>query len=463
MFSDSSIPPSMAYLLHAPCTSCRTNHCRGCFSPVACQTSCKGPSKNLKCNVLTCCAEVRAIAIFETLGGFDRQFMSERAASDSRALAMSKTKSTSKSVGPGGTGYGTGGTHYNPAAYSLSSKSKQKVPEQTAEKMRTHWDNVILRTFDLLAELLPSPYADNPQAYDMLPHASIGHLISLSQLPTLLATLLRNDSVTDWIARKETYNAMLSLLRRMADCELTIQCLIGQRWETATTCGLEDWMWDDGEMTWTTNSTGDLEILPPLYTYFKKLTKQSEAFLAGATQILGEGDNGNEIDETMIQGTSLCGDIIAARDDLERVIAVLGLPPSSVDRDNRMDQTDTATHTRPTSRGKGRDLTIHVDKLYEEACEKLCFKHVSLAENAATATGGLYYADYNYADQLNLTQNSTRNPKSRLHLLKELAVTATSLPAGVWVRVDEVRNDAMSVLSALYRLVDSVLVHVAKL
>ena len=32
---------------------------------------------------------------------------------------------------------------------------------------------------------------------------------------------------------------------------------------------------------------------------------------------------------------------------------------------------------------------------------------------------------------------------NRPHLVKELAVTATSLPPGVWVRVDEVRNDAM--------------------
>ncbi|KAF8963849.1 hypothetical protein BDZ97DRAFT_1904683 [Flammula alnicola] len=405
MFSDTALPPSLTYLLHAPCSSCGTNHCRGCFASIACPKSCKGPSKNPKCAVLTCCAEVRAIAIFETLGGFDRQFISDRAESDSRALAMAKSKSisASQSVGPGGTGYGTdnaGGYGYN--APARNPKSKQKPLQEFVPKKETHWDNVVLRTLNILVELLPAPYVDAPQVYDMLPHASIGYILSLSQLPTLLATLLRNDSLTDWISRKETYNAMLSLLRRMADCELTIQCLIGQHWKTATTCGLENWMWDDGEIIWSTNGAGDLEILPPLYTYFKKLTKQSEAFLAGAMQMLGAMK-------------------LKARH-------LYSYPPPK--------------------KGKGRDVSIHVDKVYEEACESLSFKHVSLAEDATTPATGLHYANYNYAQLLTQTQSSTRQPKSRLHLLKELAVTATSLPPGVWVRVDEVRNDAIKVMIA---------------
>ena len=71
--------------------------------------------------------------------------------------------------------------------------------------------------------LLPSPYSDSDKVYDVLPHQSIGSLLSLSQLPELLGTLLRNDSVTDWIARIDLYQSMLGLLRRMADCELTMQ------------------------------------------------------------------------------------------------------------------------------------------------------------------------------------------------------------------------------------------------
>ena len=362
-------------------------------------------------------------------------------------MAKTKTKAASQSVGPGGTGYGIESrVNYN---YAKPGRGKE-APKRTKA---TSWEIVVVRALQLLVELLPAPYSDTAHVYDMLPHATIGHLLSLSQIPTLLASLLRNDSVTDWITRKETYNVMLSLLRRMADSELTVRCLIGQQWEVSSTCGLEDWMWDDGEITWTTDASGEVEVVPPLYTYFKKLTKQSEAFLAGAVQMFDEVGEA-EVDEMIIQGTSLCGDIIAARDDLERAITFLGQPSSDTDRETQSKQEDSArNHGRKKGKdkGKGRDIQIQVDKAYEEACEKLSFKHVSLADDATTEHGsGLHYAGYNYAAQLSQTQNASRNPKNRLHLLKELAVTATSLPPGVWVRVDEVRNDAMYVQHPSY-------------
>ena len=332
---------------------------------------------------------------------------------------------------------------------SRGSKYKAPATKSNADDVASRWDKMVVHALATLTELLPAPYTDNPHAYDILPHASIGHLLSLSQLPVLLADLLRNDSVTDWISRKETYNAMLSLLRRMADNELTIQCLIGQRWEMDKSCDLECWMWKDGDITWTRNSKGDLEVVPPLYSYFKKLTKQSEAFQAGAMQVLGEAgeDGGDDVDDTMIQGTSLCGDIIAARDALERAITLLGLSSNNLESDSQAPEANHSNQFSRKGKGKGKDLFINIDKVYIDACERLAFKHVSLWEASSDGNAELNYTNnYNYASQLKQTENATRLPKSRLHLVKELAVTATSLPAGVWVRVDEVRNDAMCVL-----------------
>ncbi|KAF5312406.1 hypothetical protein D9619_002657 [Psilocybe cf. subviscida] len=442
-------PSSMVYLLHISCQSCRTNHCRGCLQPITCPRNCKGPTKNPDCSVLTCCAEIRAIAMFETLGGFDREFMADKAQSNTRAVAKahSKKKAASDSVGPGGTGYGTGRS-----AGSYGGPSAAKPREYKASKAASTWDKIVLKTLTTLVGLLPEPYADEPQVYDMLPHALIGHLISLSQLPALLGSLLRNDSVTDWIARSDTYYATLSLLRRMADCELTIQCLIGQQTEMESTCGLENWMWNDGEIVWKRDSSGNLEIVPPLYMHFKKLTRQCEAFLDGASRMLeAGGDQDGEVDETVIQGTSICGDIIAAKDDLERAITILGQSAPSDERENRASEANGQTNnTRQGGKGKGkaRDLSLNVDKVYEEACERLCFKHVSFADDATGPDGGLIYSNFMYGASLTQTQTATRLPKSRLHLLKELAVTATSLPSGVWVRVDEVRNDALKIMIA---------------
>ncbi|KAF8807941.1 hypothetical protein BYT27DRAFT_7242326 [Phlegmacium glaucopus] len=410
----------------------------GCFTPLSCRVTCKGPSKNNNCAMTQCCAESRAIAIFEVLGAFDRQFLGERAIANSRALATVASAPKGNSVGPGGTGYGTDGH----TAYKRSG-SKADATTDKPNASASRWEKMAVHALATLTELLPAPYTDNPQVYDMLPHASIGHLLSLSQIPVLLADLLRNDSVIDWISRKEIYNAMLSLLRRMADSELTIQCLIRQRWEMDKSCDLENWMWEDGEITWNKTIKGDIEVAPPLYSHFKKLTKQSEAFLGGAMQVLGgEGEDG-DVEDTMIQGASLCGDIIAARDALGRAITLLGLSSSNLETDNRATQ-----EARLSDKGKGKGGFINIDKVYVDACEQLAFRHVSLWEASSKSDAGLSYINHNYAHQLAQTQNATRLPKSRLHLVKELAVTATSLPVGVWVRVDDVRNDAIKVMIA---------------
>lgn len=244
-------PPSLVVLLHATCQSCKAVHCRGCFKLLSCQPRCKGTKNNEQCPVLTCCAEVRAIALFEALGGFDRQYLGERATSDTRSkeAAAKYRKSTVNSVGPGGTGYGTGAstsyyyggpTHGGYDDYDDEWDAFNNFPgskrrgrggghqrgrgqSSTAVALANHWDELLVRALSTITALLPSPYSDDAQVYDMLPHSSITQLLALSQLPELLASLLRNDSITDWTTRSDLYNAMLTLLRRMADCELTLE------------------------------------------------------------------------------------------------------------------------------------------------------------------------------------------------------------------------------------------------
>jgi baculoviral IAP repeat-containing protein 6 len=291
-----------------------------------------------------------------------------------------------------------------------------------------------MRALTTLTDLLPSPYAESAQVFDLLPHRSIGLLLSLSKLPDLLGGLLRNDSVTDWIARGKTYHTMISLLRRMADCELTIQVLIGQRWEMAKSPGLESWMWGEGDIVWAKGKDNTVESSPPLYEHFRKLTRQCEAFLAGASRIMEtNGDESEEVEETMVQAASLCGDIIAAKGDMERVMSVLGVASSS-----DVGVSDSSSDKK--EKGKNKDPSVELEKAYSVACEKLAFKHIMLGVDTGQE---LNYADYNFATTLQQTQDRIRNTKDRFHLIKELAVMATSLPPGVWVRVDEIRNDAM--------------------
>ncbi|KAI0673805.1 hypothetical protein C8Q78DRAFT_1019118 [Trametes maxima] len=476
MFSQEGPPSNLLRMLHVVCKSCNTNHCRGCMSPVSCMPSCKGKTQDVPCTVETCCAEVRVIALFEALGGFDKQYLGERATADERArMAAAKArKSNIGSVGRGGTGYGTGhhggssahSGNWDISEYGLPSygyrRGRKRDQKRRASSIQAnndrrdlltlHFDEIIVRALRTVTNYLPAPYSENPQIYDMLPHPSIISLLQISQLPDLLGSLLRNDSVTDWIDRIDVYHTMLALLRRLADCELTLEVLIGPRWEIHKSCGLEDWMWEDGTIELETNSeTGEPTPGPPLYVHFKKLTKQCEMFLAGASGMLESATDGEDA-ETMVKATSLCGDIIAAKDDIERAMIVMGKNPaeilagqystptsSSALEDNAEDNTE--------GKDKGKDRTIDLERVYARECERLAFQHVSLSRPNPDGSG-IRYPEYNYARELMKTATATRNPKDRLHLVKELAMMATSLPPGVWVRVDETRNDAIKIMIA---------------
>lgn len=237
-------PPSLLALLHVQCPDCETNFCRGCSRVLPCPTSCRGKGKDKSpvCPVWTCCAEVRAIALFEALGGFDRHYIGERTTSASRSKeAMQKYRlEGAGSVGPGGTGYGMGPGGYGPGDYEYGyyghshgrgrGRGRGRGGHQNVEpgpsrlmELVAHADVIIVRALQTITQLLPAPYTDSPHDYDMIPHTTTARLILASYLPELLASLLRNDSVTDWTSRSDVYNAMLGLLRRMCDCELTLE------------------------------------------------------------------------------------------------------------------------------------------------------------------------------------------------------------------------------------------------
>ena len=214
---------------------------------------------------------------------------------------------------------------------------------------------------------------------------------------------------------------------------IILQVLVNERHELKSSGGIEDWMWGNASIVWARSKSDGAPVkASPLYSHFQKLTKQSEAFLAGATQLLEAHDDGVEVEST-IQSVSLCGEIIAARDDLERAMTVLNkhLPRDVVPA--------SAGTSEARKNGNATAYDADLERRYKEECERLAFEHVVFPQSNGTFTS------YNYAPQLAQTANATRNPKDRLHLVKELAVTATSLPPGVWVRVDEVRNDALYV------------------
>ena len=481
-------------LLHMFCADCKINHCRGCMSPVPCASPC---GQFGECDTVKCCDRARVIAIFEILSILDSRHLSELSDSQRRinSTATKCSKNKSSTVGPGGTGYaadrlqlsgfdgydsdvatygqyglefdgwddpgwGSGYDGFSPEPSSLvpweagwealvdsepsfkakkqrkpkrggktSRRSTRGANSRTAQDVTSdgtrNRDDISNGVFRALTVYLPNPYTDSPAPFDFVPHPSIEALLQLSYLPETLGALLRNDSVADWISRSETYQNILQLLRRLADCEVTIKLLVSRGWSKTKSCGIYSFIRGDGEVVWDRDEEGGVVRTAPLYNHFEKLTKQCEAYLTGMSNIVGD------IGETGIKEMSLCGDIIAAKENLDRCLKVMGtiLEPG----ENKAGQ-------QPV---KGPPDSEELDKSYERACGELAFRHVALSEDGST--GGLVYRTFHYRGMVESSFNETRIPKDRLYILKELAVMGTGLPPGIWVRVDEVRNDVMYV------------------
>ena len=58
-------------LLNLSCASCNTNHCRGCFKLTRCPPNCSGGKSY---TVRACCPSICAIALFEVLCSFDKEY-----------------------------------------------------------------------------------------------------------------------------------------------------------------------------------------------------------------------------------------------------------------------------------------------------------------------------------------------------------------------------------------------------
>jgi len=192
--------------------------------------------------------------------------------------------------------------------------------------------------------------------------------------------------------------------------------LTSQGWSKARSCGIDSFIRGDGEVVWERDEADEIVRTAPLYNHLEKLTKQSVAYLRGMSSIVGD------IGETGIEEMSLCGDIIAAKEGLDRCLAVIGGASGSVEV-----KVDGGTR-KPPANGEG------LDKLYERECAQLAFEHVTLSGDGPA--GGLVYRTFRYRDMVEASSNDSRIPKDRLHILKELAVMGAALPPGIWIRVD---------------------------
>lgn len=448
MLGSTSPPLSLLYILHVQCDACKASFCRGCFKPLTCKPNCRGKSP---CDVLSCCAEVRAIALFETLGALDRNYLASKldihsSGSPNKPSAKNKKQTqTTQTTGQGGTGYSV--ENRGASGSTSSAKRPPEVDPSIGSNLTA------IRALQFISQLLPNPTSD--MLYDLLPHPAIKHLLQLSFLPEILRELLRNDSVHEWTRQGDMYQVMIQLLQKLAESELSIEILAALGWEKKLSHGIDEFVWGTGELNLelsptssndqaSTESTSSQSIIarsPPLYEYFQKLVRQCNAFLSLVSQS-GQSDD-EETEQGTLQAQALCLAMIQAQDDLARAVEAWDRGTQSSSGGAVTATAAIASSSSRDPKGKGRDIdpNISMEQKYVTACEQLCFAHAVLSRDAPG--GGLAYPSHALAQELADTAQSTRVPKKRLHLLKELSIMATSLPPGIWVRVDDVRNDAL--------------------
>ncbi|GAA5933474.1 hypothetical protein JCM3775_000705 [Rhodotorula graminis] len=328
-------------------------------------------------------------------------------------------------------------------------------------------DPLFLVALKHLSALLPKPDSPTAKLYDYLPGASLAPLLEASCLPDLLAQLLRNDSVVEWTRRADVYFAMLAVLEALGACETTLGVVFGRRRDKAFSEGVGRWMRGEGEIGWarTAGATGSeglgaggtgtragratkrrkvkqveeedelsghVILATPLYALLKKLTVQAEAFRRAATS--GAFDD-TDADAALV---GICGDFATAGErfkTLERVYSAR----QPVGEDGRARSSPSPGRGAAKGKSKAREWTRDE---YDKACAKLAYANFELGTAART------FPSHHYHKEIIAIDSSRRSHDSFLALAAGLAVLSTSLPPGIWVRVDESRIDVINCLIA---------------
>ncbi|KAK4700304.1 hypothetical protein P7C70_g5944, partial [Phenoliferia sp. Uapishka_3] len=328
-------------------------------------------------------------------------------------------------------------------------------------------DKLFHTALTLISKLLPHPDSSEASVFDYLPHASLAPMLTLSSLQDLLATLLRNDSVGEWTRRSEVYFGLLGILTSLSESESVLGVLFGERWEKKWSEGLGRWMEGSGGIEWERKDVVGTSVVPKgrgkkrkndeeetkaeegevmmgqsLFSLLRRLVTQADAFRKAATT--GEVN----ADDVILLG--LCGDISSAG---ERCVRTLKIWDEQRERDGSSDgakKVDAEPLINGNGKGKGRavEAPSYTDAQYSAACRTLAYDSISLAAASTSSTSGLSFPTHYYNKDIIASAASQRPHGGFVHLAKELAVLSTSLPPGIFLRVDEARIDVIKCLIA---------------
>ncbi|KAL7275576.1 hypothetical protein RUND412_001473 [Rhizina undulata] len=315
---------------------------------------------------------------------------------------------------------------------------------------------------------------------DLLPRESIKSkcdtdiikvLLRVSSFSESMNELLRNDSIQDLARRWELYTALLKFLQRVATERFMLEVFVGKRKHKRHSIGVLRIAQspailpaeaDDRPGPRTRRKTAAVaearkkleEVLvykdvetegwaKSSWEVFEKLYKQCHMFL----KVVEKSNEKDFQDEEGTKTVGLCADVVSVRESIEKAINVTGVLEKS-----EMSKISINAERNPSPVQKGKS----------KATEDSAFQVLSLPEKAKMSKDEVKDMDHTYHGPLAfdyvegvltthyfhqkiLTLNES--PRGRvLHLTRELATMSTSLPHGVFVRVEENRPDVIKAL-----------------
>lgn len=339
----------------------------------------------------------------------------------------------------------SGGMHKFPSNKNTRDKDVKSIPSPPPlSPEQTKYDKTLAAIMSLLTELLPRPSWDS--LFDLAPPPLLKVMLRTSMLVEKSEELLRNDSVQDISVHSEMYITFVRLLQRICACSETEFLVMERRRKKLHTLGLLRIAQSlpipndlpgfgpktRGKIAAAAEERRRAEVLiyeensdrKTLVEVSTNLCTQAKFFLKGAEK--SEGAEFDGIEATKILG--ICLEIVGIKEEFEKLASRAAHSDGGSSSEGIFD-VKVKHHASPAFTGK------------KPIPPQLGFKYHS--QIAFEYTENVLKTHHYKAQAGNLKQS----PRGRvLHLTRELATMSTSLPQGIFVRVEDSRPDVLKAL-----------------
>ena len=388
------IPPT-SQISGLSCAQCFTTTCAGCGQEPKLGQENTFTSLGV---VNSCCVNGRLYGIWLLLSQFDSREIASK-----KIQVSNRTPSKVKKSHPAGSGYNDASSngvgyaggwdpYYSPSNNSLPTSSFVDVEEEGP-------DELTIRVLKLVTALIPT--AATVEDYTMVTELTL--LLPSSYLFDYLAELVRNDSITDLVTRRNLYTAAFGLLEAMSQHRLLQHLLFLRRRVKKNSPGLKSLYSDRGQLEFV-KALSSKDTLNSIYDNGEHLVKQARALLKLSQRTPSSSDHSKE-------STRMCKIVVTLFDTLQRL----------KDAESAL-------------------KCLHIKASDPESSQTWA---MYCSENAITFSDDVL-RNHRHEDKFGSTKTSN---KGRLTAIgREIANMTTSLPTGVFVRVAESRSDVMKIL-----------------